>query len=577
MGVVLLIVVLLTVGCSSDEDLNGPVPVVTAQLNFSLPTRIAGVHHATRMTGDIVQEKPLGGTENDVFRGLDGVQMLCFDEYPTESSYKLGNMIDIKADEAYDSVATEDDYSLCQQIEIPVGTSYFGFYASATEELSTEDKEKYKTQHEKRMHFGAIETVGLSKSSYQGNSNIRFKPLQICTSTDPLGGSDIGKDLLQLLNDLMEIIDPAGNLYLNEAYQRLTEFSTLSSYNVQTMLGFILKLVNQEAPDNQGSQSVSAVTAKITSCCAKDETQQPIFDIDKGTIKLKDEYMGFPADLHLPDGAARIRWNKAQGKFEVPDKQEYGNDLDVTSVNDYVYPMSLQYQVFSDILASDDMVILTTNSEGEVVPPDDPQYKTWDDLIKKGYIDNNADNEVQSTTQSVAMVKQVQYAVGRLALKARLGNDTYLKDANGKSVYVGNNPFTLKGYHTARDGPQRQQVLFGVVCLIVTQNLAHRLCCEWLQLDGTVVAPEQRLPFVLENLLHHAKDAARHNQAHIRPLLVFVPQVLHVAEHPSIYVLELLELVNEQREPPPLANLQQQLQQVAEICDAEGGTAAASA
>lgn len=442
MGVVLLMAVLLTVGCSSDEDLNGAVPVVTAQLNFSLPSRIVGVRHpnSTRMTDNVVQE----GGKDEEFRGITDVQLLCFDQYPTATSNKLGGMIDINTKEAEELNPTEEDYSLCQQIEIPVGTSYFSFYASATEELTPEEKELYKDQHERRMHFGAIETAGLSKSTYHGNGGIRFKPVQICTSTDPLGGSDIGKDLLQLLNDLMEIIDPAGNLYLNEAYQRLTEFSTLSSYNVQTMLGFILKLVNQKAPDNQGSQSVSAVTAKITSCCAKDEKQKPIADIENGVIELKEAYQGFPADIHLPDGAARIKWNSEKGKFEVPDKQEYGNDLTVTSVNDYVYPISLEYQVFSNILASEEMVILKQNDEGEAVPLDDEdKYESWQDLIENGY--KGASSTVRPTTQSVAMVRQVEYAVGRLSVRSKIARQE-IKDANGKSVDVLNYPPTLKGY-----------------------------------------------------------------------------------------------------------------------------------
>ena len=94
------------------------------------------------------------------------------------------------------------------------------------------------TEHEKRMHYGIIERVGLGKNSYSGNSGIRFRPVQICSSTDELGGSPKGQALLNLLNLIMSKIDPAGNLYLNEAYQRMTQLTTLSSYNVQVMLLF---------------------------------------------------------------------------------------------------------------------------------------------------------------------------------------------------------------------------------------------------------------------------------------------------------------------------------------------------
>ena len=441
--VVALMAVLLMGGCASSDELdpNAPVPTVTAQLNFSLPSRIVTKKSATRMTGGIVQESQ---QEAD-FRGITDVQMLCFNEEPTITSNKLGGMIDIRDNELNDSIATENDYSLCQQIDVPVGTTHFEFYASAPEEFAEdEDPTQYPTQHEKRMHFGAIQTEGLAKDTYHGNSGIRFKPVQICHSTEELGGSLKGQALLNQLNLLMSKLDPAGNLYLNEAYQRMIQLTTLSSYNVQVMLGFILKLINQEAPDNQGSQSVADITEIIINCCAIDKDQKPIADIENGVIELKDAYQGFPADIYLPDGAARIKWDETQQLFVIPDKQVYSNDLQVTSVNDYVYPINLQYQVSSEILASDDLVVLSTNEEGDVVEPSSAKYTTWEELITKGYDPNN--RIVEPTTQSVAMVKKVQYSVGRLAIRSRMGYENSILDANGKTVSVTDGTFTLKGY-----------------------------------------------------------------------------------------------------------------------------------
>lgn len=456
LGVGLLTVLLA--GCSSEEvDPNAPQPTVTAQLNFSLPVRIAGLRSAkvTRMTSDIVQI-PTGEDESDFFRGIDDVHLLCFDQYPMAESNKLGGIIEMKTsgNEVTDEV-TEEDYSLCQEISIPVGTSYFAFYASAPEELSAEDieEEKYKTRHEKLMHFGAIETIGLGQNTYQGNSGIRFRPLQICSSDALLGGSATGQALLQLLNDLMDITGPeaapndkwatVGNPYMNEAYQRMTQFTTLSSYNVQVMLGFVLKLIHAkgaddpEDPDGDGQKLRAKITEKIISCCLED----PEPDIQNGIIVLKDDYQGFPADIHLPDGAARIKWNAGIGKFEVPDKHVYSEDLNVTSVNDYVYPINLQYQVFSDILASDKQVMYGTNEESGEMEVN--QYRNWDELLNEGY--ENADRTVNKETQSVAMVKQVNYAVGRLTIRSKIGSGS-IYDAHGKYVNVSNGTFTLKGY-----------------------------------------------------------------------------------------------------------------------------------
>lgn len=444
-----LLAMLLMVGCASGseevkeiETVQTP-KVVEAQLNFSLPSRITHRKSVTtRMSGEVVQE---GSEDDDVFRGIDNVHLLCYDQYPTETSTKLGGIVDIKTSgELVNDTVTQDDYALSQGISIPVGTSYFGFYASASE-----DTETPMTLHERRMHFGVIETVGLDKNTYQDNSGIRFRPVQICNSTDVLGGSVIGHDLLNLLNDLMNITgteeapndkwETAGNIYLNETYQKMTQLTTLSSYNVQTMLGTVVKVINQEAVDEQGSQLVAAITAKIAECCVTDP------DIAAGTLVLKDSLQGFPDDIHLPAGSARIKWNKEKEEFEVPDVQAYGNDLNVTSVNDYVYPMNLRYQVFSNILASEELVIMSgTDEEGRPVAPDSIQYKDWNDVITNGYAD--AGNVVQPTTQSVAMVKQVEYSVGRLAIRSRIGIEKSICDANGAVVSVTDNSFTLKGY-----------------------------------------------------------------------------------------------------------------------------------
>ena len=461
LGVGLLAVLLTACSSSDDLDPNAPVPTVKAQLNFSLPARIVGIRSAktTRMTSDVVQEHSATDNESDYFRGIDDVHLLCYDQYPTATSDKLGGVIEMKASggEVSEEV-TEEDYSLCQEISIPVGTSHFAFYASAVEELNNNNEaggptvNPYPTLHDWRMHFGVIETVGLGKSDYHGNSGIRFRPVQICPETAPLGGSTKGQALLALLNNLMNITGPeaapddkwatVSDAYLNEAYQRMTQLTTLSSHNVQVMLGFILKLIHQKAADDPtvpdettpGQKLKAAITKMITDQC--EEGTEP--DIENGIIQLKELYQGFPADIHLPDGAARIKWNATAGEYEIPDKQIYSNDLEVTSVNDYAYPMNLQYQVFSDILASDKQVLFA-GEEGTV----SKVYDTWDDLLAQGY--GAAETTVKRSTQSVAMVKQVHYAVGRLCISSRILKSS-LPDAKGQSVSVGDGTFTLKGY-----------------------------------------------------------------------------------------------------------------------------------
>ena len=440
----------LLVACTPGEDTlgNGEVPTVDALFTFSLPNSIVGKQSKkdTRMGPEVVQE----GSDADSFRGIDDIHLFCFDKYPTQTSSKIGKTIDLNNTKKTElDETTEEDYSLTQQIRIPVGTSYFAFYARAADAPKT---------HEERMHYGVIETIGLDKSDYTNNSGIRFRPVPICTSSDPLGGSERGRNLLNLLNELVNITGPeaapnnkwatANNLYLDEGYKVLTSMTTLSSYHVQYVLGFLHKLVNQEPPDEQGVRLAEAITEKIASCCATEP------EAGSDEITLKDDYQGFPDDIHLPAGAARIKWNAAQSRFEIQTEQDYGKGLDIQSINDYAYPMNLQYQVFSDISASDSLVIQKDQEDSEDESssntPEPQQQETsetaqgtsWKDLIDSVYV--GASKTVLESTQSVAMVKQVQYAVGRLALRARIDTGN-IYDAHGQLVDVSNG-FKLKGY-----------------------------------------------------------------------------------------------------------------------------------
>ena len=446
-----LLLLTLLMSCSDHESLdqggdNADLPTVTAKYSFALPKRIVGKRSTTRMGGDVVQE----GATSDNFRGIDDIHLFCFDQMPTSTSQKLGSVIELNSAKSNELDETaETDYSVTQEIRIPVGTSHFAFYARAKDAPKT---------HEQRMKYGVIETVGLGKSNYSGNSNIRFRPVPICTSTEPLGGSVKGQALLSLLNDLVnttvDVASPnnrwttVGNLYMNEAFQQLTAMTTLSSYNVQVMLGYINKAVNQEAVDDQGKELAAAITAKIASCSVYPPPS------DKDTLTLKDDYQGFPDDIHLPAGAARIVWNAAANRFDLPVTQDYGKGLNISSLNDYVYPMNLQYQIFSDIVASDSLIDLEDVAEAIAPQPTgqvDPetgdsitvsQAQSWNELLDSAYTD--ATKEVAPTTQSVAMVQQVEYAVGRLALRSRISMGN-IYDARGKLVDVSKG-FTLKGY-----------------------------------------------------------------------------------------------------------------------------------
>ena len=423
-----MLVSLMLLGCSKENsDMNDDDHLEIVNVRFAFSVTPQHVQRAkTRMDSMVVNP---AGLEN----GIDDVRMLCFNSEPTATSTKIGEMIEFNTleDDIISSDTTGTEVSEFRQVGVPVGTKYFGFYGTAPGASGT---------HAERMKNGIIEVVGLSKSSYQGNSGIRFKPVQICTSTADFGGSTAGAKLFTLLNELMAVTsteaapndcwETAGDLYLNEAYQRMVELKTLSSQHVAIMLAAVNKVVSQTPEGAPGRELADAIQTKIASVC----TTAP--EVESTMVDLKEDYQGFPDDIHLPVGAARIAWDTTEKKFIVPNVQAYGKDLDIMSINDYCYPMNLQYQVLSDIVASDDAVAMPSSGA------DTSLADQWQELIDELY--SGASTEVLPSTQSVAMKQQVNYAVGKRALKTRISRDNMF-DAKGQSVDVSNG-FTLKGY-----------------------------------------------------------------------------------------------------------------------------------
>ena len=423
-----VLISLVLQGCSKEDagGIDDSVETVNVRFVFSmLPQQTKKAK--TRMSSDVVQQTGMD-------RGIDDARMLCYKGYPTASSTKIGEMIEFKnhEDDIISSDTTSSEVSEFRQVGVPVGTTHFGFYGTAS---------GYSSTHEDRMKYGVIEVEGLSRTSYHGNSGIRFKPVQICKSEADFGGSTAGAKLLALLNELMAVTsneaapndrwETANDIYLSDAYKSIIELKTLSSHHVALMLAAVNKVVSHTPEGSPGRQLADAIKTKIASVCATAPTETSM------TADLKEEYLGFPADIHLPVGAARITWDATQKKFIVPDVQAYGKQFDILSLNDYCYPMNLQYQVLSDIVASDSIVSMPTSSEETALS------EKWKNLIDSLY--KGASTVVQQSTQSVAMKQQVNYAVGKLALKTRIATSDNMYDAKGKLVDVSNG-FTLKGY-----------------------------------------------------------------------------------------------------------------------------------
>ena len=288
----MLVMSLMLLGCAKDGTggENGgeqPVEIVNVRFAFSMFPQQRSHKASTRMDSAIVNPTTLGD-------GLEDARMLCFNGVPTANSKKIGEMIEFKnlEDEliSSDTISGENtstEVSEFRQVGVPVGTTHFGFYGNAPGASTT---------HEDRMKNGIIEVVGLSKSTYRGNSGVRFKPVQICKSEADFGGSAAGAKLLDLLNELMAVTsteaapndrwETVEEINLNEAYQRIIELKTLSSQHVALMLAKVYRVVSQTPEGEPGRLLADAIKAKIASVCTTAPTPTSTM-VDRGTIRRR--------------------------------------------------------------------------------------------------------------------------------------------------------------------------------------------------------------------------------------------------------------------------------------------------
>lgn len=432
------------VSCSSDDDLDNPNGGVTGEevktaFTISFPSNVI----STKQTAATVQDA--GTTES--FRGLDDFYLIPFGSAITAGTEtKIGSIIELAGFGKNDFDIATANAKVYTGKTVPVGTNHFLFYAKAQDgsknaTLSTvAEKHQYGT-----LAVKTATTDGIVEAPYTKASDITFAPVQINTVTTTCAGSAKGQALITLLNSVenaegkllaadasntaWSAVTEAQNPLLYQLYQNLITLKNASSYNVQAALEDLYVSLNDMASNasNNGYGIATAIRTAISGACA---TAPAANATTIGT--LKSDYTGYPADVNLPDGAAQV--NFSAGAFAWAADLAHSTQLNVTAVDNYVYPANLWY--FANSTLKTRTTTPLTDGEGD--------GKTWDGILADIYGVADAGTQVAANTRSVVMNDQAQYAVGRLDATVAALNANKYYDKKGEEVDV-TNGFTLKG------------------------------------------------------------------------------------------------------------------------------------
>lgn len=421
LGVLALGLPLALTSCSSSDDPEttptvkpGEAVKTSFTLSVGLPKATSGAK--TRASEEITQAQT-----RPVFRGIDNINLIPFAQTGkiTSSDTRLGTNIQLPGSpaNAYLSTAAQgtDHTTVYKDVTIPVGTTSFLFYGKAVDATAGTDINTDADYHK----YGTLKAEGLS----QEPANIKFTPVQVSTSTTADSkATAIAKALTTVANTSITLSDGTtkvnwsdegnANNTLNPLYKQFIAIEAGSSASVRAALQTLYITLKP----NTDAMSKAIIT--------NIKTVASISDADE--LTLNSDYTGFPENLNLPDGVALVKWNTTRTAFEPNLSGSTTSGVMRQKPTDLVYPANLQYYVNTTIKASN------TDQSGEY-----NATNTWSTILGK-YTDGTS---VSTTTRSVALKDQIQYAVGRLDLTVQAAATT-LKDAEGVDVPItnGSNP-----------------------------------------------------------------------------------------------------------------------------------------
>jgi len=384
------------------------------------------------------------------FRGIDQIKLV---PYTSTSAIAAGSsanapLIALSSISAFDNETSHS--KVYADVALAVGTNHFLFYGKAIDNTADAAIESAAD----KFKFGTLKVEGLTGKPTL--DNVKFTPVSIygdgtaAEITAINAGKEVGTNLIAALNAVADAaptealsdgttpkfkeVTATQNATINALWNNFKEITTGSSKNIEWVFkelymnldGLVTTAAQNTVPD--GYKMATAIRTALAGYVEATATSGVTT-----AVTLKGDYTGYPASVNLPDGAVRVTYDPTEEKFVASTQMAYANNMNIATLENYVYPANLQYFVNS--------AVKTANSVMS------PGYgdKTWDTILNE-YIDGTA---VSSETRSVAINDPVQYGVGRLdvtvkGLKGDSEEDNKYYDYTGTEVNV-TNGFELTG------------------------------------------------------------------------------------------------------------------------------------
>lgn len=404
--------------CSSEDTFSGgSFSGESVKTQFAINVPAVGKSDA-RMGEDIVQ-----GQSDVVFRGMSNIRLVPFKlgsdpssvtEPLTGSESLYYNAIELGAIGSSDLTSTAK-YKVYNDVELPIGVNAFLFYGEAT------DKSGDASDKTNGALVPSYSTQGLEAGKTLADIHFDLKGILV--------GNDYQTTqtgLLAILNGIAGTDgwkDATGTL--KPYYDSFTGMKAGSANNILLAVQNLYNAVKGDVLAEENGLKAKIAT-KIEEYFTPSGSSVP-YTLTYRTTSLAT----YPFGIGLPDGAVQVAWST--DRFEYTSNVDYdgGTSMNVSGLDKYVYPASLYYW---------DNTSLKTSTELESGNYGANDWSTIINTLYSGWA-------VTASTQSVALAKAINYAVGRLDVYAAFAaGEIYDANPNGQQpVRIPDDGFTLTG------------------------------------------------------------------------------------------------------------------------------------
>ena len=434
--------------CSSDDDItSGQNPTFdgeSVKTQFAINIPRAG-KSTTRMGQDVVQ-----GQAAPIFRGMSDIQLIPIKVGTTPSvagnpvegtntflanAIKLPNIGGGDASNANGDLIDASNSKLYTDVDVPVETNAFLFYGKATDKAAG----TLSTDQVNGALLPSYVTSGLTEGAQVNTIHFDLKEIMSAQTSDETQK----KALIDLLtavgnagSNSTKFISLTGGAEGSMEYyaDQFKKLKAGSANSIRLALQDLYNAMDASSPVSEGEYTgmKAAIQSAIVGASNANFTATGTYP--NITLAYADGFAGkdYPRDIDLPDGAVQVDYASDAWTYVTKlgaDPSTDNTGLNVASLEKYAYPASLYYWVNTSISTSSQSQATEYNGTND-----------WATILGK-YTDGKV---VASTTRSIAMDKEINYAVSRLDVKAAFTNNA-ITDNDNENVTMPAEGFKLTG------------------------------------------------------------------------------------------------------------------------------------